>query len=176
MFKSKTPEHAPQGNAGKHLSYREAWERIKQAQAHDFYLEAVTIEESIITDRLISHLVLSGALEKAEASKKSFNNLIQVWRKHHPTPICQGEFNDLQSDVDAWRTQRNRIVHDMVKSHSEGEPDVMDFLTAAKEAAEQGSRLARAVSNWHKKVHPQRLPHRSSKWHIEHNQNSANKG
>lgn len=45
------------GNAAKFWSYREAWTRIKQAQEQGFYLEAVTIEESIISDRLMSYLI-----------------------------------------------------------------------------------------------------------------------
>lgn len=35
-------------NAAKYLSYREAWCRIKVAQEQDFYMEAVTVEESLI--------------------------------------------------------------------------------------------------------------------------------
>ncbi len=44
------------GNVAKYLSYREAWARIKLARRQGFFLEAVTIDESIISDRLLSFL------------------------------------------------------------------------------------------------------------------------
>jgi hypothetical protein len=62
MLKSIISQNSITGNVVKYLSYREAWTRIKQAQEQGFYLEAVTLEESIITDRLISYLVGVGAI------------------------------------------------------------------------------------------------------------------
>ncbi len=156
MKKSTPPPTQPLGNAQKYLSYREAWTRIKEAQENGFYLEAVAIEESIITDRLISHFVKVGVLERAPAKPKhlSFGQLIQLWRKHVPDPIKQCEFDHLQEAVDGWRGSRNRSVHGMVKSQP-GDPteDVVDFLTAAREAAELGARLAHAVGSWHQRMH-----------------------
>ena len=58
LLKSKNLPVNIQGNRCKYLSYREAWARIKQAQQQQFFLEAVTLEESIITDRLICYLVV----------------------------------------------------------------------------------------------------------------------
>ena len=54
MRKSKTLEKSIAGNASKYYSYREAWTRIKLAQENGFYLEAIAIQESIISDRLIA--------------------------------------------------------------------------------------------------------------------------
>ena len=45
---------AVKGNVRKANSYREAWARIKLARRQGFFLEAVTIEESIIFDRLLA--------------------------------------------------------------------------------------------------------------------------
>jgi len=53
----------PHSNAMRYFSYKEAWVRIKKAQGSGFYLEAVTLEESIIADRLISFLVYVGAMK-----------------------------------------------------------------------------------------------------------------
>ena len=52
---STPPEEPVNGNASKHYSYREAWARIRLAQQHGFFLEAIAIQESIITDRLIGY-------------------------------------------------------------------------------------------------------------------------
>jgi hypothetical protein len=75
-----------QGNVEKYDSYREAWARIRQAQDSGFFLEAITIQESIISDRLISFLSRPGASHSFinSSDKKKFlslNELIQAWKK-----------------------------------------------------------------------------------------------
>jgi hypothetical protein len=82
----------PENNAAKYFSYREAWGRIKRAIGHGFYLEAVTLEESIMSDRLISYLCRIQILEADEKTeRKNFNELIQKWQKQVPIaiePVC----------------------------------------------------------------------------------------
>ncbi len=148
-------DKTPKGNVAKYLSYKEAWSRIKKAQEQGFYLEAVTLEESIITDRLISYLVGVGAIERAAEIRKypGFAKLIQIWKKQNPTPINTRTYCDLQTAVEQWSRQRNKIVHGMVKSHPGTATDnVIDFLEEAKLIAEEGKTLARVVSYWVKKT------------------------
>ena len=52
----------PKRNANKYFSYSAAWVRIKRARGSGFYLEAVTPEESIMADRLVSFLVCVGEI------------------------------------------------------------------------------------------------------------------
>jgi hypothetical protein len=140
-------------NISKYLSYKEAWTRIEQAQKQDFYLEAVTLEESVMTDRLISYLVKKGVIEPStKLSKYNFSNLIQLWKEQNAPiqiKVKAIEINNLQIAVDRWRERRNKIVHGMVKSHP-GHPteDIVDFLAEAKLTAKEGENLARAVSYW----------------------------
>jgi len=78
----------PNQNANKYFSYSEAWVRIKKARGSGFYLEAVTLEESIIADRLLSFLVCIGEIDaEAQVEKCSFGQLIQLWTKRAPQPI-----------------------------------------------------------------------------------------
>lgn len=158
MLQSDNLKKNPQGNIFKHLSYREAWTRIKQAQEQEFYLEAVTLEESVITDRLISYLVGTGAIERADDLHKypSFGQLIKKWKLLHTNPICirvkSIEFQNLQTSVDNWREKRNKVVHGMVKSHPGTATDnILNFLHEAKLTAKEGEILARAVSSWVRK-------------------------
>ena len=53
----------PGGNAAEYFSYAEAWVRIREARGSGFHLEAVTLQESIIADRLLSFLVCAGEIE-----------------------------------------------------------------------------------------------------------------
>jgi len=147
----------PGGNANKFFSYSEAWVRIKKARGSGFYLEAVTLEESIIADRLISFLVCVGAIQaESRVEKCSFGQLIQLWTKRIPQPIPVEHFPDLRSAVDDWRDHRNRVLHSMVKSMPGAQhPDVLDFLKQAEFVAFQGEALAHAVSDWVKKAKKQ---------------------
>jgi hypothetical protein len=158
MLKSIISQNSITGNVVKYLSYREAWTRIKQAQEQGFYLEAVTLEESIITDRLISYLVGVGAIERANDQHKyqTFARLIEEWKLLQTYPICirvkSIEFQDLQTSVDDWRKRRNKVVHGMVKSYpGMATDDILNFLEEAKQTAKAGEILARAVSSWIKK-------------------------
>jgi hypothetical protein len=144
----------PDRNANKYFSYSEAWVRIKKAHGSGFYLEAVTLQESIIADRLISYLVHTGEISAdSSAGKYSFGQLIQRWTKLVPEPIPTEYFGDLRSAIDEWRNRRNKVVHGMVKS-SPGDThgDVLDFLKEADLVALQGQALARAISDWVKKT------------------------
>ena len=88
----------PEGNANKYFSYSEAWVRIKKARGYGFYLEAVTLEESIIADRLVSFLICVGEIQAdSHVEKHSFGQLIQQWTKRVPEPIPTKYFPDLCS-------------------------------------------------------------------------------
>jgi imidazolonepropionase-like amidohydrolase len=144
----------PDRNANKYFSYSEAWVRIKKAHGSGFFLEAVTLEESIIADRLMSFLVCVGEIQaESRAEKCSFGQLIQLWTRRTPQPIPVQYFPDLCSAVDEWRKHRNRVVHGMVKSMPGAQHgDVLDFLKEAEFVAFQGKALAHAVSDWVKKA------------------------
>lgn len=118
----------------------------------------MTLEESIITDRLISYLVGTGAIQRADELHKypSFGQLINKWKEKHAKPICirvkSIDFQNLQTSVDNWRKRRNKVVHGMVKSHpGTATDDILNFLYEAKLTAQEGDILARAVSSWVKR-------------------------
>jgi Arc/MetJ-type ribon-helix-helix transcriptional regulator len=146
------------GNSNKYESYREAWSRIKQAQENQFFLEAITIQESIISDRLISFLTNSKVKKPLSKNKygnwPSFGNLIQHWRSESPEGVKYGKSPDqidLIEAVDQWRNNRNDAIHAIAKSDP-GEPtqDIDIFLQQAQEVAERGEYLAKAICSWHK--------------------------
>jgi hypothetical protein len=136
------------GNKPKFKSYSEAWKRIKAAQEAGFYLEAIAIQESILSDRITSYLAYCGLLPKNK--NPGLWELLEAW-KRDPASAKGEEFSDLRNAInDVWRGMRNDAIHGLVKS-APGTPtqDVDDFLSAAKCAAKLGEKLAREVSNWH---------------------------
>lgn len=145
------------GNAIKYEAYREAWTRIKQAQKSGFFLEAITIEESIISDRLISYLTRTPEAPSPKDKKGkilSFNQLIERWQKHLlPNTISSTDYTDLTIEIDEWRKSRNDAIHAIVKSEpGQSIDDIEVFLENAKKVAVRGEYLAREVCKWDKQV------------------------
>ncbi|MFA5203472.1 MAG: hypothetical protein WC708_03625 [Lentisphaeria bacterium] len=143
------------GNGKKYCSYKQAWEKINGSILLGFYLEAITLEESVISDRLISFLVGVKVLpdgneqQRRKTLSTSFFELIARWKKNQ---AGKNDALDLANLVDLWRDKRNECVHGYVKSlHKTPTWDAADFAELLKETAEDGKVLAREVSDWHRK-------------------------
>lgn len=145
------------GNAGKYEAYREAWSRIKSAQENLFFLEAITIQESIISDRIISFLSHSTEANQRRRDNScqylSLYKLIERWRAEFPNTIKSGKYQDLINALNEWRLARNETIHAIVKSNpADISQDIDLFLKKAKETAEEGEQIAREICNWCKRT------------------------
>ena len=132
-------------NMEKYNSYTLAFDRINKALEAEFPLEAIAIEESIITDRLMSFALAKGI----KIDNDGFlGYLIKEIKK-----IGSDEDKKFMIMIDAWRKQRNEKLHAIVKSKPGTAPVVQaeDFISEAMELARQGKDLARESSNWHRK-------------------------
>lgn len=132
-------------NYTKYESYKFAFDQIDLAIEKGFYLEAITIEESILADRLISFLQLNGKkVKKSFTLGRCFDPL-----KHFDTDFSIKESDDFRTDLKIWWSKRNDCLHAIVKSNR-GDPtiEVDEFLDIAKETALQGRTLSRQVANW----------------------------
>lgn len=145
ITKSSIPTKPINGNEPKYRAYREAWTRIEKAQEQGFYLEAITIEESIISDRLSSYF--RNVLE-IEKQPNKFKGMHDLWKKHHPEIIAAGDYMDLMQALDKWREERNKAIHDIVHSHTHVDGSIENFLSNAKTVAKDGEKLTRIISQW----------------------------
>jgi hypothetical protein len=139
-------------NTEKFLSYAKAWEQINAAIDAGFNLEAITIQESIISDRLLSYVRGVDPSSKIH-DRSGFGELITRWRKLAGASLIKPDGSDLGKITDEWRKKRNKAVHGLVKSTpgtSTMAPD--DFFDLARKAAEEGKTLASEIQNWHKKT------------------------
>lgn len=135
-------------NMRKGESYRFAFGRINAAIEQGFYLEAITLSESIIADRLLSYC--TWADQRRIGTRTSLSTLIAAWRRLATNgPIWKDE--DLGNAVDAWREARNACVHGAAKSEP-GSPTTptAEYTDTAKRTANEGKRLARSVCDWHR--------------------------
>lgn len=145
----------PETNASKYFSHREAWGRIKRSIAHGFYLEAVTLEESVISDRLQTYFRKTGVLDPESKKFISLGKFIELLMKHEPDPICdpirEPRFTNLQQSLLDWKNDRNHVVHGIVKSSGDVHDDVLDFFKAAERIAKDGALIAESVNNWYRR-------------------------
>jgi hypothetical protein len=157
IIKSSAITQPINGNTAKYLAYREAWTRIKEAQKQGFYLEAITIEESIISDRLSSYF--RNVLE-IEKQPKTFYEMGKIWRESHPEIITYGD-RDLICALDEWRKERNKAIHDIVHSDTHFDRSIENFLSNTKAVAEDGEKLTRIISQWCNKKIKAKFSHKS---------------
>lgn len=89
--------------------YKAAYDQIKSAITHGFHLEAITLVESLISDRLESRLSF---LKQADFSFKTLGTLITETGKIETDP----ELKSLVTQrLNKWRRDRNAAIHEMVK-------------------------------------------------------------
>ncbi|MBL1321845.1 MAG: hypothetical protein COA63_012410 [Methylophaga sp.] len=134
--------------------YIEAYARIESSIKSKHYFEAITIEESIISDRLASFLEATDTLKTEQIHRQSFASLIMLWRlaTNNPGSIWEN-CKDLISKVDSWRGQRNKYVHGLVKfpNQKANIPITSEFIKGAEKTAIEGNALSNQVSDWRKR-------------------------
>lgn len=138
-------------NIAKFLSYKEAWRRIKTANEQGFYFEVVTLCESIISDRLLAYV--RGANPNSRSNITTpFGKLIAEWRRLAGEDLTRRDGSNLGEMVDAWRKERNLVIHGIAKSlPGTATEKLPSFIERAKTAACNGSKLATEVSNWQRR-------------------------
>lgn len=126
----------------KYLSYRFAFQRMKESIEAGFFLEASTIAESVISDRLLSACNRKGTVSANLPLSKLINIAISV-NPAVPTPESLHE----------WRIARNQVIHAVSKSApGKSTLKVSEFMELAESTAVNGLKLARIVATWSKKV------------------------
>ncbi|MBT3725413.1 MAG: hypothetical protein HOM14_06750 [Gammaproteobacteria bacterium] len=134
--------------------YTEAYSRIESSINTKHYFEAITIEESIISDRLASFLGATQTLAQDQIHRQSFANLIMLWKMATKNQGAIWEnCDELVLKVDAWRKQRNKYVHGLVKFpyQKANIPNTIEFIKGAEKTAIDGKELANLVSVWRKR-------------------------
>ncbi|MCG9727023.1 hypothetical protein [Vibrio brasiliensis] len=138
----------------KQQRYIEAYDRIESSITSEHFFEAITIEESIISDRLASFLEATDTLKPDQVHRQNFSSLIMLWQLATKTPGSIWEnCDELIQKTDKWRKERNKYVHGLVKfpSQKANIPNTKEFIAGAKKTAIDGKELAREISNWRRR-------------------------
>jgi hypothetical protein len=138
-------------NSIKFLSYKYAFDQMKRATEAGFFLEAVMIAESVISDRLHSACwSAEDGVRKANGKVRhvGLSTLIQRARK-------AGVVENDVVELERWRDARNRVAHALARS-TPGTPTVpIDvFQALARQTAEDGIKLANRTKKWQRATAP----------------------
>jgi hypothetical protein len=141
-------------NYAKRDSYALASVMLEDAILHNYPLQAIAIEESIISDRLWSALrsvnITNGKHESLGAALEKWKILKKNSSEENP---FDGEIEPLYINLSNWWNCRNKLIHGIVKSPTGLGPVVTaeKFVKSANDAAKKGKELVRLVKNWSKK-------------------------
>lgn len=135
-------------NTSKGASFSYAFKRINDSIKAEYYLEAVTLAESIISDRLLSFVQHH---KKTTNVKTPFYKLIRLGEKYNKVSFTNKKGIELFDALNSWRIERNKCIHSVAKSEP-GQPTrpVDEFVNKSKEAAINGKALARLICDWHR--------------------------
>lgn len=138
-------QHGSSVGQERYLLYRRARRRVKQAIEAGFYLEAVALLESMISDRIESR---TAQLHHQKKEKREFGNLSNLAEslsgKNSKEPK---EAKAIYKKVVAWAKFRNKTLHQMVKIAEKNEQGWEDRLAEAKQTAIDGESLLTELSN-----------------------------
>lgn len=140
---------------GRYLRYKLAFERLDEALEEGWLLEAISLEESIITDRLISILNAKG---ETISKNQSLSRLISHAKK---LMIGNGATvdGDFFHEFEQWRDARNECVHTFCKldDHAYAENSAEIFSEQMWETTKKGRDLVDIVKHLSREAKAGRL-------------------
>lgn len=119
--------------------YKSAHSRIAESSKAGFHLEAITIIESLISDRLESRLTF---VLQRDFSFQHLGSLITKARQVETDPTLK---NLVDNDLDSWRKSRNKALHEMAKI-AEGDTSTwQDRVNGLVPISEDGLKLLKII-------------------------------
>lgn len=130
----------------RYILYKEAFGWINKSIENGFYLEAISLEESLISDRLESYLIW---LTNQNFSFKTLGHLQKAIEKHSRDRTLRSL---VLNDLDAWRQARNKAAHEMVKIEDGNKADWSERVKINLTIAQTGLELVRKIEQQTRKL------------------------
>lgn len=137
----------PQVGAARYDAYKSTIDQYHKAMEADFYIEAIALMESIISDRIES--MLNAILKNDDNSFNTSGHLADV-AIHNATITQCRPIVDVLAEIKEWSKKRNDAIHKMAKlSHIEIEKSISfsDKYAALEEVAQEGYSLFNKLNN-----------------------------
>lgn len=119
--------------------YKQAYEQINNAMKQGFYLEAITLIESLVSDRLESRLTY---LKRSDFSFKTLGTLIKTINQIETDILLK---NLVSHGLNVWRDSRNKALHEMIKLEDGEETTWDQRKISLLSVAEEGLSTLRSI-------------------------------
>jgi hypothetical protein len=149
IIRERKKERIMEKNYQKGASYKNVFNQISAAMDAGYFLEAITLEESIMTDRLYRFCRDNHYLQKAE--RATLGDELR-FIKNLPEGLFKIEDPHIISDLDSFWMNRNKCLHQIAKSEP-GKPtiDFEETYILAEETAKKGLRIIKRIKKWAEK-------------------------
>lgn len=130
-------------------SFKFAYNQINRAIEAEFYFEAITIEERILTHRLFEVLRTVGFSQPLQ--KTTLEDLILFLCEHQDkvADLVPGKPFSFLNSLEQFWSGRNTCFHEVVPSKPAGRKmDILEFLAHARRTVDDGKRLSREITTW----------------------------
>lgn len=133
--------------------YAFAHSRIQEAMRAGFYLEAITITESMISDRLLAsgEYLMDEPRDARAGLAKLLNKHLKNEKLCTAPGLASATGKTLFEQLDRWREERNELIHGVAKCLPGFENELettMDLMERARAQADEGLRLFRKLDDW----------------------------
>lgn len=127
----------------RHNLYASVLAKRKKAMEDGYYLEAVTLTESIVADRLESRLSF---LKGEDFSFKPLGPLIIEAGKVETDEELKALVTDEENGLEAWRKRRNNAIHELAKIEEDSSVPWGARYEEVRQCAESGYELFRKIN------------------------------
>lgn len=138
----------------RHNSYQSALRRIQKAIQDGYFLEAITLEECLISNCIYNYLANTDAIK----NNSSFSELLKKAREN--TRAVDSLTAETIEQIDSWRRSRNTAIHGFISATSESlDQSHSAFTQLAKTTADEGKLLCEKVTCWYEAECVDFIPH-----------------
>lgn len=118
--------------------------RIEEAVVAGFYLEAITLQECLISNCLFNYIM-------AKIEGKAPNSLYELLKRlKRKKSSLRAEDRPLFDAIDNWRISRNKSIHGFIQSQTDQlKGSLEEFSVFSEETAKQGQELCQKVCSWY---------------------------
>jgi hypothetical protein len=125
--------------------HRQANGRLKAALENGFWIEAICIEESLMSDRIESYF-------KRNHESRRITNLGTWCHEILSSQFLASSDVPIFKDVQIWCKSRNLAVHEVVKVSDSHKDDWNARMAECMEVAKIGKKLAAEVNKWSRRI------------------------
>lgn len=126
--------NSPEKGEFRRQIYKDAIERYNKAIKDEYYLEATTLMESLIADRLESRALFLGK----RASFQTLGRLCDMLKS-------DSVLSDIIPDIRSWAKSRNADLHTLAKIEDGNNQSFQEKYNETKTTAMEGIRLFRKI-------------------------------